>query len=419
MATKMKSKTYRVPIRYLNGNAADMLFWDAVYYLLETEGNTNDEGIRYVQTRNSDLEELTGLSSRKIRDLRNKAAQQDDKHYNLWEYYGDDPSHYILALENYETLLSKHVIQKPVSYVENGWLKNLDYFSKKHSRFPLAVINLFFRKPNGASIKHEELVKRCKHPDRKMPPDGHKIDKALSHLRQLGAIEPAAGGGYRLIKKCFDSEPKLSGFTRGLYPNLWDQNQSRAKSAEMLLCHGNFDLVHFADIFRDLEYVHNKRELALLEKVVYRHRNKPPSANRWQTCWGAFQKKLKKKTKPISNGKVQIDFSQDIRQEIKLGRLNVDHERLLWAKVVLWVNWPDFLLRQLAYHPTVPTIQVTLLQEGNVLWRKELTAEDGVKRCDLTKSMKQAPNEGYVLILEADEDLRMVSVDTKLEAFYL
>lgn len=423
MATKMKSKTYRVPIRYLNGNAADMLFWDAVYYLLETEGESDSEGTRYVETSNHQLMDLTGLSNKAIVKLRNGAAQQKDERYNLQEEEGLQPRSVVLLLRDYETVLSKNVVEKPISYVENGWLKKLDYFSKKHSRFPLAVINFFFRKPNGASIKHEELVKRCKHPDRKKPPDGHEIGKALSHLRQLGVIEPAAGGGYRLIKKCFDSEPikhpKLSGFTRDLYSNLWDQNQNRAEFAEMLLCHGNFDLAHFADIFRDLEYVHHERELALLKKVVYRHRNKPLSATRWRACWKSFQQALKRKGRVISTQKAQIDFSEGIRQKVKLPALQIDHDGLLWAKVVLWVECPDFLFRQLALNAHPPTIQVTLLQGKTLLWKRELTAQDEVKRWDVTQSMKQTPNEGYVLILEADEGLRMASVDAKLEAFCL
>ena len=420
----MVKRTYRVPIRYLNGNAAQMLFWDAVYYLLELNGMIDRDGNCYVETSNRQLTELTGLSSQAIAKLRNRAAKQDDERYNLREEEGIQPRSYRFVLRDYESLLSQKVVEKPMSYVEKGWPTTLDYPSKMHSRFPLAVINCFFRKPNGASIKPEELVKSCKHPNRKKLPDRREIDKALFLLKELRILEVTETGAYRLLKNRFDIEANLAWEQLNrqnqaepeIIRQARKQNPKRAELAERLLRTGWFELTHFAEIFRDLEYVHSKREFALLEETADRHRNKAPSANRWRACWKSFQQKLKRKEQKNHTNKININFSQSPRQEIELPSLQIDNDGLLWAKLVLWVNCPDFLFRHLARQPRLPTIQVTLLRDGSILWHQQLTPEDEVKRCDLTKSIKQAPNQSYLLILEADERLKRVSIKARLEA---
>ncbi|MEM7344415.1 MAG: hypothetical protein AAF485_09230, partial [Chloroflexota bacterium] len=172
--------TYRVPIRYLNGNAAEMLFWDAVYYLLAIKGEwVKGIGYQMVETNKQELEALTGLSRKEIGKLRRKAANQDDPRYNILEEKGDDPGCYVLSLAAYETLLQKNVIEKPISYMANGWGPHLDYPEGRHSRFPLTVINHLLRLPPHLSVAAPELVYRCKHPQRQKPPDISEIHKAL------------------------------------------------------------------------------------------------------------------------------------------------------------------------------------------------------------------------------------------------
>jgi hypothetical protein len=157
---------YPIPAAYLQGNLAEILFWDAVFYLLAVRGETNSYGHRFVETSYAEMQTLADLSRRTLRSKLDAAAQGEEPS-RLWEEEGIRPYSFILKLKQYEKLLtSNKVILKPLSYMKNEWVWVLAQpypNASKKSRLPLAVMNVLFRKPHGQTTSFLEIVNRCRH----------------------------------------------------------------------------------------------------------------------------------------------------------------------------------------------------------------------------------------------------------------
>ena len=84
-----------------------------------------------------------------------------------------------------------------------------------------------------------------------------------------------------------------------------------------------------------------------------------------------------------------------------------------WAKMIVWYHDSRFAFSGLGSEVQV---QATLWQGETKIWQRILTYEDSVVRCDLTKSMKQATNSSFRLIVEAPERTKQVTIEVIIEA---
>jgi hypothetical protein len=265
------------------------------------------------------------------------------------------------------------------------------------------------------------LVQRCKHPRRKKPPDIGEIHKALALLQQLGLVEAAGQDGFRLLRNRFDIPAELA-WQQLAEPAAPEepapvrrakaQDPERTGVALELVEAGNFDLaIHFDDIFRDLGYVRDPRELALLAQKVHKHRNKPLTPDKWENCWRQYQRELKGNSRSLTSEKVRLDLSRAARREVELALPATAAVKLIWAKLVLWLNGPGGMFYAPAY-----TLHVQLVLADEIIWQRRLTEEDEIVRRELSAHLKQHPQAICRLSVETDEPLRRVSIAAQLEA---
>lgn len=420
---------YGVPVRFLNGRLADMLFWDAVFYLLAVRGEWNEQGHHFVETTHAEMAALTGLTHRTLRQKLDLALANPDP-YRLHEEDGIIAHGRILKFRQWRELNSREkIILKPAGFMNNGWAWVLSQpypGESKTARFPLAILNRLLMKPPGRATTRAELIQRTRQPGRKKLPDTGDVNQALAHLLALRLIEQTEPEEFQVCREQFaiPAQRIWQQVARSLLsspePDKVQQARQldapRAAQALRLAELGQFDLDrHFNEIFYDLSRFRLETDLPHLEYVVYRNRRKPAAADRWQNCIIAFERRLAQQSGQVASEKVTFDLRAAPAQTLKLA-LPPDERQLRWGKLVIW--YED---RRFAFSGQPVTREPVLAQlhlGETTLWERALTYETGVIHHDLTAPMQNGAT-AFFLSLSAGAPLPQVVVTAMLEAQYL
>ena len=121
---------YPVPIRFLYGTAAEINFWDVVYFHAYAGDGAFDMST-------PELIEQTGLSRQMIGQLRRAAAA----HGEIVEDVSFDGGHRFRVKIPHFDPLTKGFIWKPAGYVTRGWLRVVT------PAIPKRVLNLYLQQP--------------------------------------------------------------------------------------------------------------------------------------------------------------------------------------------------------------------------------------------------------------------------------
>lgn len=407
---------YRVPVRYLNGNSADMLFWDAVYYLFECHGWTDPRRQRHVETNNQQLMTLTGLSRRQINHQRNTIFTQPAP-YRLYEEESSEPWAYTFVLPDYEEVLRQDVIHKPVGLLEHGWLAHL-YAISGNSRFPIIILNRFLARPQGRrELTVPELRQRCQHPERRTLPDTSQIYAGLELLVAWSLVSRLDETTYRLnadrlaVAPAAEEPPAPPPIEPPVLQAARQATPELAAYVAELADLGRFDLAaHAADMLRDVAYLRSPIEQDLLRQKVKRHRTAPPSPQRWRELWRGFCQSRTRRSERRAGRKHNLPFDEQAAHDVALVAPDMAACRLQWARLVLWLDDPDYILRDAA------SIDVQLSAAGRVLWQRPLTAEHEVMRHDLTALFARVTAPQLRLRAAAAAPLPRVTLSAQLEA---
>lgn len=200
-----------VEINLKNTNLSDMLFWDAIYYLAETQGRQAGNNRIFEMTHDT-IKSLTGLS--KLQKQLNLAC--DFGLAELSESY---------ELQEYEELL-KDAQKKPQTLFKLGWWKTLlesqpdadahgqDVTSqqfvrelprKKPSRYVAAILNGCLFEPNR-QYTQKSLLKLVKLPNSTKTPDLDDVERALQVLTRYGLLL-SAGDALIFVKEVLRKSP--------------------------------------------------------------------------------------------------------------------------------------------------------------------------------------------------------------------
>lgn len=404
----MAVQTYRVPKRYLNLNAAEMLFFDAIYYLFEQHGWTAADGSRRMETNRPQLERLSGIAERTLNKPINSLYEQPAPYTIYDEGVGRG---YILVLADYEQTLVRGVVSKPIALVENEWLRVA--FGKTKSRFPLAILNSFLARPHGKRrMRLGEIRARCKHPERAKIPPTSKVVDGLATLVDLQLVRWVDDDLYELVFETFflhpqqvmgqrdEAEPEIVETVRELDP-------LRVTRMYQLTTAGSLRVSQFADeMLRDLRYVGTEEEFQILLGSVGRKRVPSNDPARWGEMWAAYCDARARKVVRVESEKRHVSLAQGGLQRMEL-MLDAP-KRLRYIKLVIWL---DDALGLLHYHKGVT---VRVVDDDIIVREKVLSGEDGLERWDLSAA---EVTDGVWVEVEG-EAVRSVGLDFLLEGEY-
>lgn len=403
---KQSLNTFPVPRCYVNGNAAYMIFWSAIYYLLATEGWTDPSGSRYLETTTQKITELTGLSERKIRDQFNTIFEQPSP-YRLFEEESSMPYGRLYVLPNYKTVLRRNAYCFPIGYVKNSWLGFV--YMKSRSRLPVAIINCLLSKPENIRVADvEELRHRCRDPGRQSLPSPNNFLKALHFLEQLKLIRQIETRKYQLLERRFEARAALP-IEPVAVRTARKQNPQMTELAIELAELGLFDLeTHFAEVMRDLEFV-GENDLDLLRKIIKKWYKEPASINRWKECWRSFCNERRKRR--ILSNPITVRFDQEIEHTILPPFPDLTQcSDWRYAKLVIWLsdeyNHMDYL---------GVGIRVILWQEGRKLQNCTLKEDGTIKRIIVTENLRNGTQTSLTLQVIAEKKVPNVSVKMRIE----
>lgn len=423
-ANPLRPDSYKIPIRHLNGTAAAMNFWDAIYYLAATKGRSLPDKQHLIETSVGELCELTGLTRQSLAKLRTEAAGRGE----LFEAAGfvfpeTGGAGFELILPDYVGL-QKGIVWKPAGYVRHGWLKVLNT-GPRLAHIPRRVLNIFFQLPRRwvYPISIQELQARARKPRHKHPPEIAEIQRALALLESLDLLETVEEG-YLIHWRAFDQPARHP----DLAPSLPDldhlpalvaaqaRDPHRAQMAMELLKLGRYDpYCHFEAIFRDLNYL-RPADLPLLKRKAHRHRRRPPAPDKWAYTWRRFHADLKKRTENLSSETLRLDLEPTGRAEGVLSfPFSSDPAELCWARMVAWVECPEYIASYAAAHPDDYEIVLTLLSgEEQVCTR--VAWPDSQARCSVHHLVNRQPaGHPFHLLAVAKEPLPRVRVKARLE----
>jgi hypothetical protein len=429
-------KQYVIPAPYLQGTLADMLFWDALYFLLATKGEQNRAKEPFFETDYDELQALTGLTRKTLR------KQIDTALPVLAVEAGVRGFAFVLKFKG--GIGSKggvgakggKKIQKTTNYMANGWgwvLCQPYPTQTKSSRFPLAILNLFWRKPAGRTIGLAEIGQRCRKANARKLPDPKHITQAVAHLLALGLLQADTEGQFLLVRQQFQvagrqvwervqAEAKgidglsISTKQQKRFINATTESPVRANLAQEIINKGQFDFeTHFLEIFYDLAYIQLDTDLPALFYAVHRHRHRPASKDRWVKCRHLFQNTLKKQSQIVTSPKIQFDFTSQTHHQTNL-TLPADPRPPRWGKLVLWLNDKQFASSGRG-QPFV--LQVALQSNANPIWQTTLTYENEIVRCSLTTDLQQQSSICYELTATIDHPTRQLTLEAQLEVEYV
>lgn len=425
---KPGTTTYTIPMAHLEGTLAEMLFADAVYFLLAAKGETNAQAHCFVETTTDELHTLTGLTKKTLRKQLDRLLQMDPP-FQFKEEDGIGANGRLLKQCHYFELKQRPCVQKPQSFMGNHWgwvLAQPMPGQSKTSRFPYAILNILMRKPNGRFTTLKELQKRIqKRGTHKLPPLG-QVQKALTFLQDLNLIAKE-DEGYRLIKAQFDQNGRWQYETLLATPpnkeavQLWQwatqEAPKRAELAQEIAALGQFDvLTHGKEIFYDLAQIQLETDLVWLKYAVHRHRHRVQAKDRWQKCWQLFQNRLNQQRYGGRSAKVHLKFSPQASHHIQLELPHHQPSELRWGKLVIWVEDGRFTATGIG---RAETILIQLQQQKTMLWQREIRYEDSLVRLDLTAVLRQPNNPVFEFHASAPKPLKQFSLDILLEAEYI
>ncbi len=372
------SGCYAVPIRFLYGSAAEINFWDVVYFRAHQGGGA-------FETSTQELVEQIGLTRQMIGRLRQEAVE----HQELIEDVSFESGwRFSLTVPNFGDL-RKGIVWKPLGYVRNGWHQVVT------PAIPKRVLNLFFQQPRQR-VYHLDMpyiVNKCR---RRFPYGEYKpveplkaadVSKSLKLLLQLGLLFPE-DDGYRIewevlnhpapaVPPAFD-EPDSRGHP--LFLQSAELDPARAERALDLIDIGELDFeASFADVFRDLLYV-TSDDFELLKNKVHVRRNRPPGTNRWRDTWKAFLTERRRRASEIRSSKIIVPLTTAGRVDAPLDFDPGEAAgRILAMRFVARVEWP--------WHFSEPiAVILELMANGTVLYSRTIYTGDTEIRCPVNFS---------------------------------
>lgn len=407
---------YAVPIRFLYGTAAEINFWDVVYFRAHEAGGGLD-------TSTQELVEQMGLSRQMVGQLRRQAVERGE----LVEDASWGGGHrFVLRAPDFDRL-TKGVIWKPLGYVRNGWHRAVT------PAIPKRVLNLYLQQPRQRVYRLDPgyVAAKCRRrfcqgADRAAAPlNLADVGQALRLLVRLGLLTPD-GDGFQIDWTTFNQPAPADGPSfeapdpreHPLFREAAAVAPQRAERALELLSVGHYDIYsaeqHFTDIFRDLAYVRSE-DYPLLRAKVYRHRHRPPGPNRWRNTWKAFQYELRRRVTEIRGPKHILALDKTTSSTCPLA-LSLDQatECVLAVRMVGRVEWPWHLERE--SRSQAPLVRLELRSDDEAIFARAVGPGDAEVRYTLHPVEWPGPASPLVLIARCDCPLPDVRVEAWLEA---
>lgn len=406
---------YSVPIRFLHGTAAEINFWDVIYFRAHQAGGAFD-------TSTQELVEQAGLSRQMIGRLRRGAIEHGELIQDVSWVGGN---RFVLQVPACGRP-AKGVVWKPLGYVCNGWHQVVT------PAIPKRVLNLYLQRPRQwvYHLDPAYIAAKCKrrflYQDRQSATPLNLVDvgKALRLLVRLGLLVPE-GDGLRVDWESFNRPAPIDGpaFDE---PDLREHpsfrravaaDPERAKRALELLDIGRYDMeLHFSAILRDLAYV-RESDYPVLKAKVYRHRNRPPGSKRWLNTWRAFQYELKRRITEIRSPKSVLDLGETNSAACALALdLGQAQGCVLAVRLVSRVEWPWYLDLPGGAIASEPTVQIELLLNDEVLFARTVEPSDAEVRHTLPPDEWPGPGASAVFVAGCQRPMPGVHVEAWLEA---
>ncbi len=409
---------YAVPIRFLYGTAAEINFWDVVYFRAHEGGGEFD-------TSTKELVEQMGISRQMVGQLRRKAVERGE----LIEDVSWASGHrFVLRVPDFERL-SKGIVWKPLGYMRNGWHRVVT------PAIPKRVLNLYLQQPRQRVYRLDPayIAAKCKRrfllrnenrrtESRSITPlNSADVGKALRLLMQVGLLVPD-GDGFRIGWDTFNQPAPATGPSfespdpreHPLFAECAAIDIKRAERALELLNTGHYNIeTHLPGIFRDLAYVRSS-DYVLLKAKVYRRRNRSPGPNRWCDTWKAFQYELKRRVAELRGPKSVMYLGQGTFSDSPLA-LTLDRGagRVLAVRMVSRVEWPWHF--EPAASPAT-AVQLELRAGERVLFARAVGPDDAEVRYTLHSDEWPGLDTSLALAAWCDRPLPHVHVEAWLEA---
>ncbi len=403
---------YAIPIRFLYGTAAEINFWDIVYFRAhETRGGFD--------TSTKELVEQTGFSRQMIGRLHRQAVERGDLVEDVSWISG---RRFVLRVPGFDRL-TKGVVWKPLGYVRNGWHRVVT------PAIPKRVLNLYLQQPRQRVYRLDPryIAAKCKRrflggkAQPVAPLNSADAGKALRLLMRLGLLTPE-GDGFCIEWDTFNRPAPTDGpsfdapdpHESPLFCKAAAVDHNRAERALELLDTGHYRMeTHFSDIFRDLAYVRSD-DYPLLKAKVYRRRNRPPGPKRWRNTWRAFQHELKRRVVEIRGPKSILYLGEATSFACPLA-LDLDQvtKRVLAVRLVGRAEWPWHLEASLSGDPTV---RLELHSGDRVLFAWAINVGDAEVRHTLHPDEWPNPTTPLTLVARCVRPLPGVHVEAWLEA---
>jgi hypothetical protein len=412
---------YAAPIRFQYGTAAEINFWDVVYFSCYGGGGSFDTSTR-------ELVEHTGLSRQMVGRLRRQAV---DRGALIEDVSWVSGHRFVLQIPGFDPSV-KGMIWKPLGYVANGWHHVVT------PAIPKRVLNLYLQQPRQRVYRLDPayVAAKCR---RRFPYERSRavaplnladVGKALRLLVRLGLFLPD-GDGFCVDWATFNrpapaevpsyEEPDLR--RHPLFREAAGVDPGRAELALELFDTGRYTIEqierHFSEIFRDLIYVRTG-DYALLKAKVYRHRNRPPGPNRWRNTWKAFQVELERRVTEIRGPKGVLDLAESTSPVCVLTLdpargAGGEPDRLLAVRMVSRVEWPWYLEGEVA-SPPVSGLRLELRSDDRLLFAREFNPGDAEVRYTLHPDEWPGPIARLTLAARCEQRLPGVHVEAWLEA---
>lgn len=414
---------YIIPIRYLYGTAAEINFWDVIYYRAFKGQGSFD-------TSTQELVEQMGFSRQMVGRLRQQALEEKQLVQDISWVGGN---RFALHIPNYASM-RRGVVWKPLGYVSNGWHLVIE------PAIPKRILNLFLQQPRH-QVYHLDvnyIADKCKrrylYDDYRptAPLNQADVGKALRLLVRMGLLSPE-DGGFRLEWARFNQAapgdgPLFDEPDPREHPSFVQAAAADAARAELaleLLDLGHYDLdMHLADIFRDLIYVRSS-DYPVLKAKVYRHRNRPPGDNRWLNTWRAFQYELRRRIAEVRAPKNTLSLADKTLATCQLD-LNIEQagDQVLAVRLVSRVEWPWYMNVPSAGAPdnggesdTPPhSVRLELQSNNQILFKRVVEPNDAEVRYTLHPEAWSDPNSSLMLAATCAQPLPGVHVEAWLEA---
>lgn len=400
---------YPIPIRFLYGTAAEINFWDVVYFRAYIEGGS-------FETSTQELSEQTGLTRQMVSQLRQAAIE----HGELIEDVSFTSGHrFHVRISNFDQA-RKGVIWKPLGYIANGWQHVVT------PAIPKRVLNLYLQQPRQRVYRLDAryIAGKCQ---RRFLYESHQptgplnatdVSNALRLLLQLGLFTPEEDG-LRIDWLVFNRPapaalpPRATVDLREhrLFVESYTIDPVRAERALELLLAGNYEIdAHFVDIFRDLAYIHREDDYHLLHKKVRTRRNRLPGPNRWKETWRVFHSDLKRRASEIRFPKVTLNLGETAQLDAPLAAASFQATRSVSAVVMV------ARVERLWYVQEAASVQLDVLALDQILFTRSLSAEDGEVRFTLRPDQWINASEQLLLRACCERPLPGVRVEAWLEA---